>query len=53
MTIVPGKHRVRIALAGYQTFETEITVLSKQKLEIKTDLAKGSIEQAGPMILER
>jgi hypothetical protein len=53
MTIVPGKHRVKIALAGYQTFETEITVLSKQKLEIKTDLTKGSIEQAGPLILER
>jgi hypothetical protein len=52
MTIAPGKHRIKIALAGYRTFETEINVLPKQKLEIKTDLVKGSIEQAGPLIIE-
>jgi PEGA domain-containing protein len=53
MTLVPGKHRVKIDLPGYRTFETEISVLPEQKLEIKTDLVKGSIEQAGPLIMRR
>ena len=53
MTIEPGKHRVKIELAGYRTFETEISVLPEQKLEIRTDLVKGSIEQASPLIMHR
>jgi hypothetical protein len=53
MTIVPGKHRVKIDLPGYRTFETEINVFPGQKAEIKTDLVKGSIEQAGPLIKQR
>jgi hypothetical protein len=53
MTVVPGKHRVKIDLPGYRTFETEINVLPGQKAEIKTDLVKGSIEQAGPLIKQR
>jgi len=53
MTIEPGKHRVKIELPGYRTFETEISVLPEQKLEIKTDLVKASIEQAGSLILQR
>jgi hypothetical protein len=52
-SVVPGKHRVKIDLPGYRTFETEINVLPAQKLEIKTDLVKGSIEQAGPLIKQR
>jgi hypothetical protein len=50
MAVIPGKHRVKIDLPGYRTFETEITVFPGQKAEIKTDLVKGSIEQAGPLI---
>jgi hypothetical protein len=53
MTIVPGKHRIKIDLPGYRAFETEISVLPEQKLEIKTDLVKGSIEQAGSLIMQR
>ena len=53
MTIEPGRHRVKIELPGYRTFETEISVLPEQKLEIKTDLVKASIEQAGSLILQR
>ena len=53
MTLVPGKHRVKIDLPGYRTFETEVSVLPGQKAEIKTELVKGSIEQAGPLILQR
>jgi len=53
MTLVPGRHRLKIDLPGYRTFETEVSVLPGQKAEIKTDLVKGSIEQAGPLILQR
>jgi hypothetical protein len=50
MLISPGKHRIKIELPGYQTFETEVNLLAKQKSEVKTELVKGSIEQAGPEI---
>ena len=48
MLIAPGKHHIKIALAGYQTFETEINLAANQKTEIKTDLVKGSVTQTTP-----
>lgn len=50
MLLSPGKHRIKIALAGYRTFETEINLLPNQKFRLKTNLVAGSIEQAGPLI---
>ena len=50
MLISPGKHRVKVELPGYRTFETEVNLLANQKSEVKTELVKGSIEQAGPDI---
>ena len=50
MVMSPGKHRIKVELPGYQTFETEVNLLAGQKSEVKTDLVKGSIEQAGPLI---
>ena len=50
MLISPGKHRLKVELPGYQTFETEVNLLAGQKSEVKTELVKGSIEQAGPLI---
>jgi hypothetical protein len=50
MVIAPGKHHIRIALAGYQDFATEINLRPSQKITIKTDLLPGSITQAGPAI---
>jgi PEGA domain len=50
MLMSPGKHRIKIELPGYQTFETEVNLLVGQKSEVKTDLVRGSIEQAGPLI---
>ncbi|HKW61549.1 MAG TPA: PEGA domain-containing protein [Candidatus Acidoferrum sp.] len=46
LLISPGKHRIRVALPGYQTFETDVSLLAGQKSEVKTELLKGSIEQA-------
>ena len=50
MLVSPGKHRVKIALPGYQAFETEVNLLPRQKITIKTKLVPGSITQAGPSI---
>jgi len=53
LLVTPEKHRVRIALPGYQTFETDVMVRPHQKLKIETELVKGSITQAGPLISEK
>jgi hypothetical protein len=50
MLISPGKHQIKVELPGYRTFETEVNLLAGQKSEVKTELAKGSIEQASPDI---
>lgn len=50
MVMSPGKHRIKVELPGYQTFEEEVNLLEGQKSEVKTELVKGSIEQAGPLI---
>ena len=41
MLVAPGTHTIKIALPGYQTFETQINPLPNQKVEVKTDLVKG------------
>ena|SRR2546422_1290439 len=50
MLVSPGKHRIKIALPGYQAFDTEVSLLPHQKITIQTDLLPGSITQAGPSI---
>jgi PEGA domain len=50
LLISPGKHRIKVELPGYRTFETEVNLLRGQKSEVKTELVKGSIEQASPDI---
>jgi len=50
MIIAPGKHHVKIALAGFQEFNTDISLKAGQKITIKTELVPGSINDAGPAI---
>ena len=50
MKISPGKHRVRVELPGYRTFDTQVDLLANQESEVKTELLKGSIEQNTPLI---
>lgn len=50
MLVSPGKHHIKIALPGYQAFDTEVNLLPRQKITIKTDLLQGSITEAGPSI---
>jgi len=53
MLISPGKHRIKVGLPGYRTFETEVNLLVGQKSEVKTELVKGSIQQASPEIKQK
>lgn len=50
MVIAAGNHHIKIALVGYQPFETDVSVLANQKITIKTELVQGSILQADPAI---
>ena len=50
MLVAPGTHQIRIALPGYQTFETDINPLANQNVEIKTDLVKNGAPLAGPLV---
>ncbi len=50
MLVVPGTHRIKIALPGYQIFETDIYPLANQKVEIKTDLVKNGAPLAEPLV---
>jgi hypothetical protein len=50
MLLVPGKHRFKIALPGFRTFETEVNLFPRQKFAIRTELMSGSINDADPSI---
>ena len=50
MLVIPGKHRFKIALPGYRTFETEVELLPRQKFELRTELVGGSIKDADALI---
>jgi len=50
MLVEPGKHNIKIDLAGYRPFATDVTLLAKQKITVKTNLEEGSILQADPAI---
>jgi hypothetical protein len=50
MLVAPGSHQIRIALPGYQTFETNINPLANQKVEIKTDLVKNGAPLSAPLV---
>jgi hypothetical protein len=46
LLVAPGDHKIKIALPGFKTFETEINPAPKQKVEVKTELVKAP----GPII---
>lgn len=50
MLLAAGRHRIKIALPGFRTFETEVDLLPNQKFELKTALHYGSVQDAGPLI---
>jgi hypothetical protein len=50
MLVAPGAHQIKIALPGYQTFETAINPIADQKVEIKTDLIKNGAPLTEPLV---
>jgi PEGA domain len=52
MLLSPGTHRIKVELPGYQTFESDLTLVAGQKSVVKTNLAKGTIHQADSLINE-
>ena len=50
MLVAPGSHQIKIALPGYQTFETSIAPIANQKVEIKTDLVKNGAPLSEPLV---
>lgn len=48
MRLAPGDYRVTIALPGYQAFNAELTLRAGQTYDIKTDLARGRVEDQAP-----
>ena len=50
MLLGPGRHRIKVELPGYQTFESDVSLVAGQKSVVKTDLEKGSINQADTLI---
>jgi hypothetical protein len=49
MLVIPGEHRISIALPGYQTFDTNINPLANQKVKIKTELVKNGAPLSQPL----
>lgn len=50
MLVAPGAHNIRVALPGFQTFETQIEAVANQKVEVKTDLLKNDAAVSDPML---
>ena len=50
LELPPGKHHIKVELPGYRTFETDVVLIAGQKYEVKTELVKGSIQDAGSEI---
>lgn len=50
MILAAGRHNIKIALPGFETFETEVKLLPDQRFKIKTDLLEATVAEAGPPI---
>jgi len=40
LLVAPGQRKITVSLTGYQTFETDVTLVANQKFKIKTELTK-------------
>jgi len=48
MLVAPGTHQIRIALPGYQTFETDINPLANQRSKLKLSWSRLALLRRGP-----
>ena len=49
LLVAPGKHKIKISLPGYHTFETDIDLMANQKSTIKTDMVAGGPAEGTPL----
>jgi hypothetical protein len=50
LLVAPGSHTIKIALPGYQTFETQISPVARQKVEVRTNLLKSAGNSDDPLM---
>jgi hypothetical protein len=50
LEVAPGEHAIKIALPGYQTFETNVNPSARQKVEIRTNLLKSNLPDNDPSL---
>jgi PEGA domain len=49
LLVAPGKHKIKISLAGYHTFETDIDLIANQKSTVKTEMVAGGPAEGTPV----
>jgi hypothetical protein len=53
LLVAPGEHKIKIALPGYKTFESDINPLANQKVEVKTELQKSDQPLDDPSLQQK
>jgi hypothetical protein len=49
LLVAPGKHKIKITLPSYKTFETEIDLVANQKFTLKTEMPSGGPAEGTPL----
>jgi hypothetical protein len=53
LLIAPGEHKIKIALPGYKSFESDINPIANQKVEVKTELQKTDTPLDDPSLQQK
>jgi hypothetical protein len=53
LLVAPGVHKIKIALPGYKTFESDINPIANQKVEVKTDLQQTETPLDDPSLQQK
>jgi hypothetical protein len=53
LLVAPGEHKIKVALPGYKSFESDINPIANQKVEVKTDLQKTDIPLDDPSLQQK
>lgn len=53
LLVAPGEHKIKIALPGYKTFESDINPIANQKVEVKTELQKSEQPLDDPSLQQK
>jgi hypothetical protein len=53
LLVAPGEHKIKIALPGYKSFESDINPIANQKVEVKTELQKSEQPLDDPSLQQK